>query len=62
MLVAMHFIYSFIYDLCVKSKSFGTESFVARPENMYVSIIDEEKTLMERFDEKKSKTSLGKVG
>ena len=35
------------YDLCVKS--FGTESFVARPENMYVSIIDEEKTLMERF-------------
>ena len=44
-------IYSFIYDLCVKS--FGTESFVARPENMYVSIIDEEKTLMERFDEKK---------
>ena len=56
----LYFIYSFIYDLCVKS--FGTESFVARPENMYVSIIDEEKTLMDRFDEKKSKTSLGKVG
>jgi hypothetical protein len=53
MLVAMYFIYSFIYDLCVKS--FGTESFVARPENMYVSIIDEEKTLMERFDEKKAR-------